>query len=82
VPRLASDPAQGARLYAQHCATCHGVQGRGDGLLAKGMEPAPGDFHDEARMRQRSLYGPYNAITVGVGGTPMRAGPRLDRRAP
>lgn len=72
-PRQAPDPAAGARLFGEHCASCHGVQGKGDGPLAPGMEPAPSDFHDEARMRQRSLYGLYNTITLGVGGTPMRA---------
>jgi len=72
-PRQVPDLAVGARLFAQHCATCHGTEGRGDGPLANGMEPEPSDFHDEGRMRQRSLYGLYNTITLGVGGTPMRA---------
>ncbi|WP_234265428.1 cytochrome c/FTR1 family iron permease [Hydrogenophaga sp. NFH-34] len=72
-PRQAPDLTRGARLFAQQCATCHGMQGRGDGPLAKGMVPPPSNFHDEARMRQRSLYGLYNTITLGVGGTPMRA---------
>ena len=37
------------------------------------MESAPSDFHDQARMNVRSIYGLYNTITLGVGGTPMRA---------
>ena len=45
---------------------------RGDGILAKGMEPAPADFHDVTRMRQRSVYGLYSTISLGVTGTPMR----------
>ncbi len=72
-PRQAPDLQQAQRLFAQHCAACHGAHGRGDGPLAKGMEPPPSDLHDEARMRQRSLYGLYNTITLGVSGTPMRA---------
>jgi high-affinity iron transporter len=36
------------------------------------MDPQPSNFHDEARMKQRSIYGLYNTITLGVGGTPMR----------
>lgn len=71
-PRQPPDLLQGTRLFAQHCAACHGAEGRGDGPLAKGMQPSPSDFHDEARMRQRSLYGLYNTISLGVGGTPMR----------
>jgi high-affinity iron transporter len=72
-PRRTPDLEQAGRLFAQYCAACHGAQGRGDGPLAKGMEPPPSDFHDDARMRRRSLYGLYNTITLGVGGTPMRA---------
>jgi high-affinity iron transporter len=72
-PRRTPDLEQAGRLFAQYCASCHGAQGRGDGPLAKGMEPPPSDFHDDARMRRRSLYGLYNTVTLGVGGTPMRA---------
>ena len=72
-PRQPPDLQQGERLFAQYCAGCHGVQGQGDGPLARGMDPAPRNFHDEARMRQRSLYGLYNTISLGVQGTPMRA---------
>lgn len=72
-PQQPPDLRQTGRLFAQHCAMCHGTQGRGDGPLAKDMEPTPSDFHDETCMRQRSLYGLYNTISLGVRGTPMRA---------
>ncbi len=72
-PRQPPDLVDGGQVFAQHCAGCHGSQGQGDGPLATGMDPAPRNFHDEARMRQRSLYGLYNTITLGVPGTPMRA---------
>jgi high-affinity iron transporter len=72
-PRQPPDLRHAGQLFAQHCTACHGTQGRGDGPLAKGMEPAPRNFHDDTRMRQRSLYGVYNTISLGVQGTPMRA---------
>ena len=72
-PRQAPDLRRGETLFVQYCAGCHGTQGKGDGPLAKGMDPAPRNFHDETRMRQRSFYGLYNTITLGVRGTPMRA---------
>ena len=72
-PRQPPDLRQAGALFTQHCAACHGTQGRGDGPLAKEMQPAPRNFHDDTRMRQRSLYGLYNTITLGVHGTPMRA---------
>jgi high-affinity iron transporter len=71
-PRQLPDLQRAAALYQARCASCHGAQGRGDGPLAKGLDPAPSDFHDAARMQQRSLYGLYNTITLGVNGTSMR----------
>lgn len=70
-PKRAPNLSGAARLYASQCAACHGVAGKGDGILAKGMEPAPSDFHDLARMGQRSVYGLYSTISLGVTGTPM-----------
>ncbi|MCT4372144.1 cytochrome c [Yangia mangrovi] len=31
---LAQDADRGAALYTEHCATCHGLDGRGDGPMA------------------------------------------------
>ena len=36
--------ARGQEIYGQMCAVCHGVQGRGDGPLARTMVPRPADF--------------------------------------
>lgn len=71
VPRTAPDLARGARLYQANCAACHGDTGRGDGPAGAELDPPPTDFHDAARARQRSLYGLYNTITLGVQGTDM-----------
>jgi high-affinity iron transporter len=72
-PRKTPDLATGARLYAQQCAGCHGVEGRGDGPQSKGLEPAPANFHNVERMSSRSVYGLFNTITLGVTGTSMVA---------
>lgn len=77
-PALAVAPADvpdvesAASLYAAQCASCHGIDGEGDGPAATAdMEPAPTDFTDTERARARSLYGLYNTITLGVEGTAM-----------
>jgi high-affinity iron transporter len=70
-PRGAPPLERAAALYAKNCAACHGAEGKGDGPAAKGLEPAPSDFHDLPRMAQRSAYGLYNTITLGVEGTSM-----------
>lgn len=71
-PKSAPDLRVAAALYATHCAACHGAQGRGDGPAGQALEPAPSNFHDRERMAQRSVYGLYNTITLGVAGTAMR----------
>lgn len=71
-PRQVPSLDGAAALYASQCATCHGDSGHGDGIAGRGLEPAPSNFHDVARMQARSLYGLYNTISLGVAGTSMR----------
>lgn len=81
-PRRAPDWQAAERVYAAQCASCHGAEGRGDGDAAEGMDPAPIDFHDLARRDQRTLFGLYNTITLGVEDTAMEGfdGLSEDRR--
>ena len=44
VPADAASLARGQDIYGQMCAVCHGIQGRGDGPLARTMVPRPADF--------------------------------------
>lgn len=73
LPAAPPDLQRAAVIYAQSCASCHGVEGRGDGPLARDLEPRPTDFGNRTRAVQRSLYGLYNTITLGVEGTAMRS---------
>jgi mono/diheme cytochrome c family protein len=50
----------GHRTYLQHCASCHGPTGAGDGPLSKGMNPPPTDL-------RRGLY---QFASVEAGGLP------------
>jgi len=36
--------AEGARLYREHCATCHGATGAGDGPAGQGLARRPADL--------------------------------------
>jgi high-affinity iron transporter len=60
-------------LYAARCAACHGADGHGDGPAARGLDPAPTNFHDRERGERRSAYALYSALTLGVAGTAMTA---------
>lgn len=71
-PRRAPDFARARNLYAQHCAACHGIEGQGDGPAAAGMVPPPTDFRDAGRWGQRTLFGLYSTLSVGVDDTAMR----------
>jgi len=70
-PQRTPDLVQGAALYQQQCAACHGPAGRGDGPVGARLSPPPVDFTDQARADQRSTLSLYEVITQGVQGTPM-----------
>ena len=80
-PILTPDPQRGAPLYAQHCSVCHGDTGLGDGSAGIGLEPAPANLRDTARMDSLSLYDLYNTLGLGIEGTDMPAfADQLDER--
>ncbi|MEN8170045.1 MAG: cytochrome c/FTR1 family iron permease [Pseudomonadota bacterium] len=72
VPAQKPDLSLAQQLYSANCMACHGATGMGDGTAAMGMDPAPTDFLDTERHAQRSLFGLYNTITLGVSETAMR----------
>ncbi|WP_207863853.1 FTR1 family protein [Pseudomonas sp. 58(2021)] len=72
-PIITPDPTRGAPLYTQHCSVCHGTNGAGDGPAGVGMEPAPANLRDAARLDHLSLYAIYNTLGQGVEGTDMPA---------
>jgi mono/diheme cytochrome c family protein len=44
---VASNPASinlGSSLYKKNCASCHGKEGKGDGVKARTLKTFPGDF--------------------------------------
>jgi high-affinity iron transporter len=67
--------ADGEGLFAQSCASCHGLQGSGDGQYARGLSKTPPDVgalpwqfaHSDAEITRMALE--------GIPGTPMPKGP-------
>jgi mono/diheme cytochrome c family protein len=49
IPVRPTMSVNGADLFAQHCAVCHGKEGRGDGPAAAAMKRAPTDLTRIAR---------------------------------
>jgi len=70
-PRRIPDAQRAVVLYQQLCVKCHGAEGLGDGPEGIELDPKPANFHDTTRMGQRSVYGLYNTISLGVAGTGM-----------
>ena len=70
-PRKIPNATQALALYQQQCVKCHGTEGFGDGSQSNTLNPKPANFHDATRMGQRSVYGLYNAISLGVASTGM-----------
>ncbi|MFL5472918.1 MAG: FTR1 family protein, partial [Gemmatimonadales bacterium] len=73
VPSEAPSLARGAQVFRTNCASCHGELGRGDGPMAKGMEPKPADLSDAAELRDQSPLDYYRRVSIGVVGTAMPA---------
>jgi hypothetical protein len=60
----------GAALYRQHCASCHGKSGRGDGLAGTALRPPPPDLTTLAR--QHSGVFPGDKVAEFIDGFSMR----------
>ena len=71
LPTKPVDLAAGERLYAQHCASCHGPRGMGDGPAGKGIVPLPPALGSAAVMRDVPPALAYRIISVGIAGTQM-----------
>jgi putative copper export protein/mono/diheme cytochrome c family protein/peroxiredoxin len=66
----ASSIAHGATLFEEHCASCHGAYGYGDGPASASLPVRPANLTGEnlARRRDGDLYW---WLTHGIPGTPM-----------
>ncbi len=43
-PAIADDAAAGAQVFRDHCATCHGLEARGDGPMTSILQIQPPDL--------------------------------------
>jgi mono/diheme cytochrome c family protein len=74
-PTQTPSAMRGEALWAENCAPCHGVSGRGDGATAQSPQMAdnpPTDFTDRSAARQRSLADMFAVTKEG----------RMDRMMP
>lgn len=64
-PASVPDLTNGGRIYAQHCAACHGDSGAGDGPVALNAGLAPGSFLEPASARAQTPHEWFSTITNG-----------------
>ena len=63
--------AQGKAVYATHCLSCHGEQGRGDGSVGRYLTPGPGDFSTGQFKHGAAVEQVFQTINDGVKNTMM-----------
>jgi cbb3-type cytochrome c oxidase subunit III len=73
VPADARSIAAGQKLFAKNCASCHGDQGKGDGMEGEELDPKPADLTDDQWKHGSSDGEIYVVIRDGVRKTGMKA---------
>jgi len=79
------DLARGRALYEEHCATCHGATGRGEGptgqaLRAQGMPPrnfTKGEFHFDTDRDGRTGTRTDLRAVIARGAAPFGGSPLM-----
>ncbi|MCB9250537.1 MAG: cytochrome c [Ignavibacteriales bacterium] len=65
---------QGKTLFQTNCSSCHGTEGKGDGVAAAALTPKPRNFHEtEGWTNGRTFTDLYNTLEKGVPNTGMIA---------
>ena len=73
-PADSADPALGQAKYHLFCESCHGVNGDGKGVAAKGLNPPPRDFTVGAFKYGGTDQDIFEVISNGAaakGGSPL-----------
>jgi len=64
-PIWAQNQAEGKKLYTAYCSSCHGDQGKGDGMAARSLPIKPKDHTDGATMNRLSDQNLTDTISKG-----------------
>ena len=63
--------AKGKAAFVEHCATCHGITGQGDGPASKTLDPPPKNL--VTHPPPGGAAGVFRVLQTGVTGTGMSA---------
>ena len=70
IPKTSESSGRGQKIYADKCASCHGVKGNGQGEMAKALDPQPSDFTDRHMMKEMTDGEIFWKMTAGKGPMP------------
>ncbi len=71
VPFDAISISNGSILFSQNCTSCHGPQGKGNGMLAKTFNPPPADLLTEPHTARHTAGDFFHWLTYGIAETGM-----------
>ncbi len=71
IPLDAISISHGSHLFAEHCASCHGPQGKGNGPLADTLSTKPTDLLTEPHTARQTVGNFFHWVSHGVPGTNM-----------
>ncbi len=67
--------AEADKIFMTRCASCHGIDGRGDGPGAANLNPKPRNYHDKAW--QKSVTDEQIEKTIVYGGAAVGKSPNM-----
>jgi len=71
VPFDAISISNGSVLFSEFCSSCHGPQGRGNGILAKTLTTVPADLLTEPHTARHTAGDFFHWLGYGIKNTPM-----------
>ncbi len=71
IPYDAMSIAHGASLYSESCVTCHGPQGKGNGILSRTFSTVMPDMLTEPHTEEHTAGDFYHWLTFGMKDTGM-----------
>ncbi|SOD40281.1 CopD family protein [Nitrosovibrio sp. Nv4] len=63
--------ANGSAHFAENCVACHGLQGKGDGVMAKSFAKPPVDMLTEPHTAKHTAGDFFHWLTFGIADTGM-----------